>query len=157
MIWKKELSRIIECVLLIVLIGFNFFKAKYIIDESLINTALTLTSILFGFLISSICNLFGRKITKQMDNSNSMINLGNSQLHDLKQRFLRIINRIMVIVIICILYFLIKGFNVQQIIYVQKAAYIASIIFIFLLFDVLYLTYKEVKILLNLLINENRI
>ncbi len=155
--WKKRLNNIIKYFGLILLIGLNIFRFEYIVGESLVNTTLTLASILFGFLISSICNLFGRKITIRMDKMESLMNPGKTQLQDMKGRFIIIINNIMMLVAVCIAYFLVKGFGIQEIIFVRWVAYAVSVLFIYLLFDTLYLTYKEVKILLNLLINEIRI
>lgn len=155
--WRKELNNFIKWSVLMVLVVLNMCRFKYIVNESLVNTTLTLASILFGFLISSICNLFGRKITVQMDKMDSLRDPGKTQLQDLKGRFIIIINNLMMLVVICITYFLAKGLGLQAVIFVQYVAYAVSMIFVYLLFATLYLTFKEVKILLNLLINEIRI
>lgn len=155
--WKSLLKKSVEYCVIAMLIVFNLWKYGYIVDEGLVNTILTLVSILFGFLISSICNLFGRKITKKLDMKIGVKDPGCSQLNEMKIRFLKIINYIMVLVVISIVFYLAKGFNLGGITCIIQGAYAVSVIYIYLLFKVLCLTYNEVKILLNLLVNENRI
>lgn len=66
---------------------------------------LTLISILFGFLISAECNLFGR-IIKEMKNKSSKNEPGVSQFAELRERFSRVGRKIMLLIVISLLYYL---------------------------------------------------
>lgn len=151
---EKLIFQIIKAIIILALIIANLFKVNYVIDTDFVNTVFTLVSILFGFLISAECNLFGRLITQEMKKRNSIKEPGQSQFGELKNRFSRINSGIMSLIVISLSYYFAKALNLGNDIVWHKIAESVSVVYVVILLNVLWSTYKESEILLIHLGNE---
>lgn len=141
-------------IFILIVILLNCFLLRYELDKSFINSILTLTAIVFGFLISAICNMFGRKITNRMSTSASVNDSGISQLQELKSDFLAVMYNGIAILMFStgalvfaesnLWYYI----NCEMVGFVTSGIYLGLVIFQFV--GITYLIYT----LLNFLINE---
>lgn len=141
----------ILCVFMI-LININY--VKYSLDSELVSIIMMVVSIAFGFLITAICNLFGRNITNKMAYKTGVLDKGKSQLQELKDDFSEIFGICILIIVISVLYFIAKDIKIIEINLII-IDYCFSAVYISLLFLMILALTNQVSILLNMLINES--
>lgn len=137
---------------IIILVNISFLKFK--INTEIVEVLITFVSIIFGFLVTAICNMFGRKITKKMAMRASRGNKGISQLQDLKQDYKSVLINCIFVLVISILYLIARAsvlseYSTVLILYILSAICLSFIIK--LMINLVYLTF----VLLNFMINES--
>lgn len=133
----------------------NISIVKFVVNENLLVNVLTLLSIVFGFVISAICNLFGRKITYEMSVRRSASDGGISQLQMIKKDVSQILGCSMSLIIMSLGVLMTKdNANFERFYTCDYCRYAGSAMYAFLLFFVLFALYSYAIILMNWLINE---
>lgn len=96
------------------ILGFvclNFYFFKVTIVNDIVWSSITMFSIVYGFLVSSVVNLFGREITKEMKRRSGLD--GRSVLGDFKKSISNFIFRGILFISIATIYVITKEKSIQ--------------------------------------------
>lgn len=155
MLYKKLKQSTYFNVVLFSSVLVNTIYMKLVIVTDLLVSVLTILSIVFGFVVAAICNLFGRKITFELSVRRSSIDGGISQLQEIRRDFSQLLGCSMLLITISIGILVTKDNQILHWLYVSDICrYIGSAIYLFLLFFVMLALFSYSIILMNFLINE---
>lgn len=142
--------------LLVLICLINTKYLHFIIDIELISLIVTVISIIFGFLVSAICNLYGRNITTEMSEKVGKFDKGKSQLQELKYDFSIILYISVLIMLSAFFGFIIKNSELKTFFFSNmNMIYCLSAFYIWITFFLFFSLLHQINILLAMLVNES--
>lgn len=160
MVKQKWMKSACIIVLIAVLCLLNYLNIHFTLNKGFVGVTMTVISILFGFIVAAICNLFGRNITRKMVVASHPVHKSLSQLMVLRNDLLKTVWGIFVLLTISIIYFLWiggVGLFVSELMepqIIQFSKEISSVLYVFILIVTLLRCYKQSTFLLTMLYNE---
>lgn len=142
---------------LIIVIFINVNYLKFRVSLNFLNNLITIVSIVYGFLISSICNMFGRKITEKMNRIKSLNNPVISQLQEVKSDYKSISVVCLLLLLFSLIAYVVGTSNLEFLDEYDLIVLIISGIYLSLIFFLFIGMFCLTLMLLNFLINEQNI
>lgn len=162
---NRFIQKSIFSILFIIVIFSNIKYIEYSVSINFISITVTMLSIIFGFFISSILNLFGRRITKEMLKRESKDFVKKNKVSQLvKFNYdLKIVVRInstilflsFLLILIIELFYDNSTFSFYDINYLKISFLALNAIYVFMVFYSIISMFKFFKKMLILLTNES--
>lgn len=141
--------------LLIFSIVVNVKFTLALVNGSLLTNVLTVMAIVFGFIMSAVSNLFGRKVTYEMANKTSKYDPGLSQLQELKGCFSHLMYCCLFLIVVSLVGLVAYGsVEVKELLSLDLIAYSLSAVYLYVLLFSLFAFMANSIILFNLLLND---
>lgn len=155
---KLSVNWVFSGYILFIIVIFNFFGI--VISKEIVGDVLGLFSIVIGFLISSITNLFGRDVTKRMKRSTPIPERDQNlltQLHLFEKEVMSIVFKIVMMIMFSLLVLLMPN-NLACII--ESSVRFISLkssfsgLYIGIVIYIVLAIYRYFRVLFNLLFND---
>ncbi len=143
-------------IIVILTMAINVFGIKVVISNEIVGVSITMFSIIYGFLVSSVCNLFGRKITSAM--SKSVVGNQTTELRMFRKSLIKFVFKGVIFILISIMIYILRLYtlpeDIKSSIYVTYIELGVSGYYVSQLIYIAFSMYYFFIVLVNMLVNE---